>query len=587
MRFRPGVCETTRRLGSAGESEVGLNEEMFDLSMAATSQGDIEQGDISMIFLVPDKSPAPDVSVTLDAAEVVEKIQAVTDDRQDDTQILRRLRAMAQVSIGLGAETTREALFEKVMDFIFDIFPTAERAFVVLQDGNSGDTPSLIPAVAATRESNREGDTLALSEIIIDEVVTQRRSILSTDAAQDQRFKNHESIRNLGIRSVMCVPLLLQNEQVDDEVTGIIQVDTFSHSHSFDQEDLQILTGIGAQVAIALKNFCLYEDIEQLFEGFVKASVHAIEARDPTTAGHSFRVAEYTRRLALAVDRCDQKVFRDTHFSPEQMRELRYAALLHDFGKVGVREHVLIKAKKLYHSEMGVLRERFRYARASLERWAYRELIDQHGHLSAEAFQARRVVMDRHLAEEIERLQRFMVMVERYNEPSVVNEVMPEPVREELRPVADFRFPGEEGESLALLTAQELDALTLARGSLTPKERREIQSHVSHTFALLNHIPWTGTLASVPDIAHAHHEKLDGTGYPLGLCGEQIPVQARIMAVTDIFDALTASDRPYKRSLNVEQALNILKEEARQGKVEIVLVDMFIESEGYQLFDVP
>jgi len=519
--------------------------------------------------------PKPEISVVLDAPAVVDALrEAITDDEKtSESDDLRRLRAMAQVSIGLGGDHDRESLFAKIMDFIFVIFPTAERAFVVLRDKESQEFK---PAAASTREPSGEGEVLALSEAIVDEVVSQRRSILSNDAADDHRFDDHQSILNLGIRSMMCVPLLL-----DNEVMGLIQIDTQSETHSFCEEDLQILTGIGAQVAIALKNFVLYEDIGHLFESFVTASVHAIEARDPTTAGHSFRVAEYSQRLATAVDQSGQKMLRDINFSRDQMQELRYAALLHDFGKVGVREHVLIKARKLYHSQMDLLEARFRYARASLERRAYRELIEQHGELSPAEFKLRRAAMDKYLSGKAAQLQRFMAMIQHANEPSVLDDE----VTDDLRAVADFIFPGNDGEHVQLLTAPELDALTLARGSLTPEERLEIQSHVSHTFAFLSHIPWTASLSAVADIAHAHHEKLDGTGYPQGLTGDAIPVQSRIMAVTDIFDALTSGDRPYKRSLGVDQALDILHHEARTGKVDPILVDVFVDSQAYQLFD--
>jgi HD-GYP domain-containing protein (c-di-GMP phosphodiesterase class II) len=579
LRFRPAPAKAVTDAGNnqhaAWESEIGLNEEVFDLSLSAEPNSAQSQADISMIFRAPELS-GPDVSVVLDAAEVVAGLRAAAEQgAPSSTQVLRRLRALAQVSIGLGAETEREALFAKVMDFIFIIFPTAERAFIVLQDKASSEFKA---AAASTREPTQEGEVLTLSEAIVDEVVSQRRSILSTDAAQDRRFGEHESILDVGIRSVMCAPLLLE-----DDVAGLIQVDTRSQANSFIQEDLQILTGVGAQVAIALKNFRLYEDIENLFEGFVTASVHAIEARDPTTAGHSFRVAEYTQRLATAVDACQDKALRDIGFSVEQMRELRYAALLHDFGKVGVREHILIKAKKLYHSQLELLQARFRFARASLERQAYRELIDQHAELSPQAFKAKRAAMDKALARENKRLQRFLRMIQHANEPTVMDDV----VSDDLRTVADYRFPGDDGESLELLTSPELDALTLSRGSLTPDERREIQSHVSYTFAFLQHIPWTGPLASVADIAHAHHEKLDGSGYPQGLAGDAIPLQSRIMTVADIFDALTAGDRPYKCSLDVESALDILNNEAKQGKVDPLLVDVFIDSGAYQLFDVP
>lgn len=588
LRFRPGAALKASKVnaphvsrppsGDASEppSEIGFNEEYFDFSLSAEPDDGGARADVSMIFRAPEM-PAPEISVVLDASEIMESLRvAETAGKGDDSQLLRRLHAMVQVSIGLGTESTRESLFAKIMDFIFEIFPSAERAFVILRDKSEAGVAGFHPAAASTREPCEVDTVLALSEVIVNEVVSQRHSILSTDAADDQRFKNHKSISQLGIRSVMCVPLM-----VEGDVIGLIQIDAQHQSNSFDQADLQILTGIGAQVAVALKNFGLYEDIEQLFESFVTASVHAIEARDPTTAGHSFRVAEYSQRLAEAVDRSDQKSICDIKFNNDQMRELRYAALLHDFGKVGVREHVLIKARKLYHSQMDVLQERFRYARASLERQAYRELINLHSELSAADFKIHRVAMEARLQMEVERLQRFMAIIRQANEPTVTDDE----VTAELQAVADFVFPGEEGESVLLLNTPEFESLTLSRGSLTPDERLDIQSHVSHTFTFLNHIPWTGSLSAVADIAHAHHEKLDGSGYPHGLSGDDIPIQARMMTVADIFDALTAGDRPYKRSLSVENALDILNDEAKQGKVDPVLVDIFISSQAYQLFE--
>ncbi|NOX76055.1 MAG: FHA domain-containing protein [Gammaproteobacteria bacterium] len=582
LRFRPGAVTQPSGMATPWESEVGYNEQAFDLALAVTSGEAAEQANISMLMAPPDMPP-PEVSMTLDAREVIQCLDGLSDDdKPGDAEVLRRMRALAQFSIGLGAGTHRESLFTKAMDLIFEIFPTAERAFVVLHDEEDDKADYFTPVAAATREPGKEGDTLALSQEIIDEVVAQRRSILSTDAGEDRRFKSHDSILDQGIRSLMCVPLLISTEKKDSEVLGLIQVDTQSLSHSFKQADLQILTGLGAQVAIALKNFRLYENIENLFESFVTASVHAIEARDPTTAGHSFRVAEFSQRLAEHVDSSDHVTLRNIRFSADQLRELRYAALLHDFGKVGVREHVLVKANKLYHTELALLESRFNYACASLERQVYRDLVEQHGALSRSQFLERRAAAEAQLARDLQKIQRYLSMVKRANEPAVLEDEVPEG----LRAAARFQFLDENGQHAALLTATELESLTLSRGSLTPEERNEIQSHVSHTFAFLSHIPWAGPLSAVADIAHAHHEKLDGSGYPRGLMREDIPMQARLMAVTDIYDALTAGDRPYKRSVGVEAALDILNEEARQGKVERVLVDIFIESGTYKLFDV-
>jgi 3',5'-cyclic-nucleotide phosphodiesterase len=572
LRFRPPTRTRHDKEPSPWQSEVGNNEALFDLALVMGSDPAVHrEADHSMIFLGPD-APPPSVSLSIDARDAMQLIQQA-EGSADAMAVLKRLRAMVQVSIGLGAEDNRDRLLTKIMDFIFDIFPNAERAFVVMYQKEEGES-ELRPVVALTRDG--ESRALALSQTIVNEVIRQRRSILSNDAGADRRFGAHESIIALNIRSVMCVPLL-----VEDDVLGLIQVDTHSHAHTFNQDDLHILTAIGAQAGIALKNFRLYAEIEHLFEGFVTASVHAIEARDPTTAGHSFRVAEYTLSLAAAVDHSDRADLRHIRFSREQMREIRYAALLHDFGKVGVREHVLTKAKKLYPRQLDLLQERFRYARASIERQAYREILDLHEHspLSLAEFKAQRKQVENRIRQEVERIQRFLELVVEANEPAIQQEI----VTENLQEIADYLFPEENGELRPLLTEFELGALTLSHGSLTPGERLEIESHVSHTYAFLQHIPWTKNLAAVPEIAHAHHEKLDGSGYPRGITRDAIPIQSRLMAITDIYDALTAGDRPYKRSLTEEMALDILRDEARSGRIEQILVDVFIECGAYKV----
>ncbi|MGD9390819.1 MAG: HD domain-containing phosphohydrolase, partial [Thioalkalispiraceae bacterium] len=141
----------------------------------------------------------------------------------------------------------------------------------------------------------------------------------------------------------------------------------------------------------------------------------------------------------------------------------------------------------------------------------------------------------------------------------------------------------ENGAPQNILTEFEFSLLGLTYGSLNPEERVEIESHVSHTFAFLKLIPWTGNLASVPDIAHAHHERLDGSGYPQGLAADDIPVQSKIMAIADVYDALTAGDRPYRKGIQAEHALDIIAEEVKRGRLDRALFNVFVESESYKL----
>jgi HD-GYP domain-containing protein (c-di-GMP phosphodiesterase class II) len=404
---------------------------------------------------------------------------------------------------------------------------------------------------------------------------------------------NPASDRSLNYRTRSLLTVPLKNKA--DETVGVLQLvnrkdrpevllktaeDVERHVRPFDAECRALALALAGQAGVALENSMLYADIERLFEGFIKASVAAIEARDPTTAGHSFRVADFTERLAIAVDRTDQPDLRAVSFTREQLRELRYAALLHDFGKVGVREQVLVKAKKLHPHQFELLQHRFRYARASLERRAYRELVALHEDGMGDAERAlQKEIIRRRLEDELARLDRFLDVVGRANEPTVSHQEVSDP----LDAVAGYTFPGEAGETLTLLQEFEFADLALSKGSLNAEERTQIESHVSHTYAFLSLIPWTKNLANLPDIAFAHHEKLDGTGYPRRLSGATIPVQSRMMTISDIYDALTAGDRPYKRALPVERALDILGAEAKAGKIDAGLFRVFVESEAWQL----
>jgi HD-GYP domain-containing protein (c-di-GMP phosphodiesterase class II) len=294
-------------------------------------------------------------------------------------------------------------------------------------------------------------------------------------------------------------------------------------------------------------------------------------------------VADHTEQLAIAVDRTGEHGLRDIVFSREQVQEIRYAALLHDFGKVGVREHILTKAKKLYPHELGELKLRIKYAKACLERKAYKDLVDlyQNGEYSPAEFQLQRVRVEEQLQQEIARLNEFLVMILEVNEPEFVYDKN----RGRLHELNDYRFHDRDEQKIQLLTDFEFSVLSFSRGSLNPEERREIESHVSHTFEFLSLIPWTGQFAGVPDIAHAHHEKLDGTGYPQGLLADQIPVQSKIMAIADIYDALTAGDRPYRNGVPTETALHVIEKEVKLGKLDEQMFRVFVDSESYKLRD--
>jgi response regulator RpfG family c-di-GMP phosphodiesterase len=289
-------------------------------------------------------------------------------------------------------------------------------------------------------------------------------------------------------------------------------------------------------------------------------------------------VARLTVGLAQVVDRVTAGPFRDVHFTREELKELEYASILHDIGKVGVREHVLVKAKKLYEPEMGVIRTRFDFIKRSLQYEYTRRIIDLITRLGSERARPHIKQLEEELEVRLAEADRQLELILRLNEPTVTKSE----VTTNLGLLTDLRYPYFDGTLRPYLTDYEISNLAIPKGSLNEQERLEIESHVTHSFRFLMQIPWTKELRRVPLIAYSHHERLDGSGYPRRVRDVEVPIQARMMTISDIFDALAASDRPYKRAVPAERALDILQTEARSGRVDPVLLDLFVEA---QVFD--
>jgi len=387
-------------------------------------------------------------------------------------------------------------------------------------------------------------------------------------------------------RSMLCTPLMSSQ----GEVIGVLQLINKKRERTarllepadfeqlvvpFDDRSAELLATLSAQAGIALENALLYGEIRQLFEGFVRASVDAIEARDPTTSGHSRRVAELTVELAKVVESADEGPYREVHWKREDLREIEYASLLHDFGKIGVREHVLVKAKKLYPHELHSVRMRFDFA----VRTAQADIAERKLHaLQRGATPSSLEALDLELQAELAALTEAWQIILQANEPTVLA-------------AGDFAriealqrrtYLDLEGRHVPLLEDGEVRSLSVARGSLTSAEFDEIRSHVTHTHRFLSRIPWGRAFARVPTIAAAHHERLNGSGYPNRLRAEEIPLQSKMMSIADIFDALTASDRPYKRAVPVERALDILALEVKDGHVDGELLRLFVDGKVWK-----
>ena len=394
--------------------------------------------------------------------------------------------------------------------------------------------------------------------------------------------------------SIMAVPMVnhqgetigviqLINRKIDPSIILSDPKEAEKYIQPFTQHDVRLAMSIASQASIAIQNTQLVDSIRTLFDGFINASVRAIESRDPTTAGHSQRVATLTVGLAELVDQSDSPKFRDVKFSSEQIQELRYASLLHDFGKIGVREEVLVKAKKLYPHEMQSVEDRFELIRTltALKNTIHKvRLLENLNEEDTKALLAQAQI---DFDQEINDVNELMKFIQGCNEPTV----LAQGGFDQLHDIANRNFNKLNGESVKFLKQDELISLSVKRGSLTELDRKAIEYHVTDTYKFLKTIPWTSNLKNVAEIAYAHHEKLDGTGYPNRLNADTIPIQSKMMTVADIFDALTASDRPYKKALPAERALNILQEEVKAAHIDGDLLEIFIVSEKYKEVLVP
>ena len=342
----------------------------------------------------------------------------------------------------------------------------------------------------------------------------------------------------------------------------------------FDAENESLLSSFASQAAVALENSFLIESIENLFDGFIKASVVAIESRDPSTSGHSERVAMLSLKLAEAVNETTTGNYADVYFDENQLKEIKFAGMLHDFGKVAIKENILVKQNKIFEYQAELLKWRIelfkRIYEVKMLNAMIKNCLDGSFPMNETSVSALK-----------EKIQTKQAEIE--NLYTLIQEAaQPKPLKTELiNEIASYKnieLQLTNGDSYPLITENDFEDLSISRGTLNKKEKIEVESHVEHTFKFLKEIPWTKELEKIPEIAGGHHEKLNGKGYPEGKTDTEILIQSKIMAVADIFDALTATDRPYSNGLSVQQAIEILREEAAQNQIDSELVEIFAKT---------
>jgi HD-GYP domain-containing protein (c-di-GMP phosphodiesterase class II) len=423
----------------------------------------------------------------------------------------------------------------------------------------------------------------------------------SLDAALPYRI-DPSFDRDFGYRTVSVLVLPMTNQE--GETIGVLQLinrkqqadirisqtNAIASTQSYSTWEEQIITALASQAAISIERNHLQESIENLFAGFIRAAVQVIESRDPPTAGHSERVAELTVGLAQATHNVATGSLGSVFFTDRQFQEIRYASLLHDFGKVGVPEAILGKERKLYPAQLQSIEQRLSILQSQWQlscAQAKFQIGIPHQASSDCLHCHHQQRLDMELQAKLDRLHQHWALVKKLDDPQV--NFVPglldsiESISHDLQELSSWQYIDLQGYSQPILTAVEIDQLMIPRGSLTLAERKQIEAHVVHTYDFLKQIPWTKHLQNVPEIAGAHHEKLNGSGYPRGLKAAEIPIQSQMMAIADIYDALTANDRPYKPKFSIDRSLFILRQEAESHKINADLLDIFEQQQVYRV----
>lgn len=395
------------------------------------------------------------------------------------------------------------------------------------------------------------------------------------DFSGTKRFDSGTSYRS---KSMLVIPM----KNKESEIIGILQLinalDPITKSPiPFSPEYVDLIASLASQAAVAITNVRLYRDLENLFESFIQTIAAAIDEKSPYTGGHIRRVQELTMELAKRMNEQTEGPFKDFHLNEDEIHELSMAAWLHDIGKIVTPENVIDKSKKLekVFDLNNLIDTRYEVFKRDIKVKALEEKLTlwETGKISPEAF--------KRIDEKAE--EQYNALVEEKRFISTCNqsgEYMDDEKIERLKDIAQKKW-NYEGHEAPCLTEDELYNLSIKKGSLTPEERKIVENHSLVTFKMLSKLPFPKKLKRVLKYAAAHHEKLDGTGYPFGIKAEQLPYPARIIAIADIFEALTAQDRPYKKPMSVSRALQVLEFIKKDGHIDGDILDLFMKEKVY------
>ena len=508
--------------------------------------------------------------------------------------LLHRLKELNEIGIALSKQRDLNSLLETILDaakrityadagtlYLHDEDQRALRFEILRNDslnilmGGTSSVPISFYPIQLYDEAGSPNHAMVVSHSALSGETVNIPDAYEAEGYDFSGTKKFDAKTGYRSKSFLTVPM----RNHENEVIGVLQLLNAKNQQSgeivpFSKDDQQLLESLASQAAIALTNRHLIDQLEELFEAFIQLINTAIDDKSPYTGGHCARVPALTMMLADAVTRTSSGPLKDFVMTEKDRHELKIAGLLHDCGKITTPVHVVDKSTKLQtlFDRIHLVDTRFEVLKRDAEIDMLHEIIEA-GEDLLRAGSARQ-----NYAAKIAQFDDDREFLRHCN---VGGESMSAEAQQRVCQIAKYQWRGINGEMADLLSTEEIENLNIRAGTLTSEERQIINHHIDVTIKMLESLPWPRHLRNVAEYAGGHHERMDGKGYPRGLTREQMSVQARVMGIADIFEALTAKDRPYKQGKTLTESLTILGKFKLGGHIDPDLFDVFIREKVY------
>lgn len=521
------------------------------------------------------------------------KIAIFIKNKNENENYTKDLKNLITKLVDIGRALSGERNLDKLLEMIVDEareFTNADAGTLYIKEGEYLKFKILQNVSMKIRMGGVSGNEITFPPVELKESNVSAYTAINDvivnipDVYDSQLFdftgpKKFDSATKYRTKSMLVVPM----KNHEDDVIGVLQLINAQDKRTgdvipFSADYENLIHSLASQAAVAFTNAKLIRDMEELFSSFVKVMATAIDEKSPVTGGHIQRVADLTLMMAKTINEQKEGPFANVYFGENQMHELRMAAWMHDIGKVTTPVNIVEKGNKLetifdriYYVEL-----RFNYLIQQTEKSYLQKRLElmernaEKGEIEKLEEETRRRVC------ELKEMKEFVLQC---NKPG---EFLEDNKLERLRMISKLTYRDADGNEQNYLTENELKNLSIRRGSITEEERKVMQNHAVVTMKMLEQIPFTKKLKNVPFFAGAHHEYINGKGYPLGLKGNEIPFEGRLMAVTDITEALTAADRPYKKAMPLEKVYQILISMVNNGELDKDIVELMIKEKVYE-----